>query len=268
MASYATIVRMGIFEFELARVEDVAPWGEPGDQSLSWFALTLGKFHMVMGEQVLFRYTEEIMRHWAASGRDADYQVAAFARDILGSVAAAVAPLPPTIERLASNWKSLKELEKPIDDDSEAVNDLWYAAWRWLGERSPCTPYLVAHPKIQLVRVGNKLCIHWDNRERQIDGLPVWTAQHGVHIMSVEDFLEECRDFAGRLLSAMTDRIAGIEARLMKPQIEVSTNSLLDQHETWRAEFASYFHEYQPDIPWHEAELSLLAIAERKGICI
>jgi hypothetical protein len=259
---------MPIFEFELARVEDVAPWGELGAQSLSWFALTLGRFQIVLDEQVLFRYTDEIMYHWSASYRDAEYQVAAFARDILGSVAAAVTRLPPRIERLASNWELLTELEKPIDDDSEVVNDLWYAAWRWLGERSPCTSYLVAHPKIQIVRVVEELHIHWDNRERQINGLQVWTARQGVYIMSVEAFLHECRDFAGRLLSAMADRIAGIEAGLMKPQVEVSTNSLQEQHETWRGEFAAYFDQYQPDIPWHEAEFALLAIAARKGICI
>ncbi len=52
----------------------------------------------------------------------------------------------------------------------------------------------------------------------------------------------------------------------MTPQVEVSTSSLRQQHETWRAEFASYFGEYQPDISWQETEKALLAISEKKGL--
>lgn len=256
---------MALFEFELARVEDITPWGEPGEQSLSWFALTDGRFRMVVGEQVLFRYTDGIMAHLAISERDADYQVAAFARDLLGSVAAAVAPLPARISRLASDWQLLSELKKPTDD-VPATEDFWYNAWRWLGERSPWTSYLAECPSIQFVRVGDEIRIHWDNRNLRIDGIPVWTAQQGVQVMSVEGFLEESRDFSRRLLTAMHDRIAGIESGTMKPQIEVSTSSLRQQHETWRAEFASYFGDYQPDIPWQETEKALLTIAEKKGL--
>jgi hypothetical protein len=263
--SNTRIAGMALFEFELASVEDILPWGEPGEQSLSWFALTDGRFRMVVGEQVLFRYTDEILSHWGKSERDDDYQVAAFAREVLGSVAAAIAPLPPRIERLASEWQLLMELRKPTDD-VRAVDDLWYEAWRWLGERSPCTSYLAACPTFQFVRVGAELRIHWDNREQRIDGLPVWTAQQGVHVMPVEDFLDECNDLSRRLLSAMHERIAGLETGAMKPQIEVNASSLQEQHETWRAEFASYFGEYQPDVPWQETENALLAIAEKKGL--
>ncbi len=256
---------MALFEFELASVEDIVPWGEPDNQSLSWFALTDGRFRMVVGEHTLYRYTDEILLHWEQSERDAEYQVAAFARDVLGSVAAAVAPLPPTIERLASDWQLLLELEKPFDEVGE-TDDLWSEAWRWLGERSPWTTYLVACPKFQFVRVGTELRIHWDNRKQVIDGIPVWTARHGVHVMSAEAFLDESRDFVQRLLFAMHERISKIEAGTMNPQVEVSISSLREQHESWRAEFASCFGEYQPDIPWQKTEKSLLAIAEKKGL--
>lgn len=52
----------------------------------------------------------------------------------------------------------------------------------------------------------------------------------------------------------------------MMPQVNVNISSLWEQHETWRAEFASCFREYVPDIPWQEAENALRTIAERKGI--
>lgn len=257
---------MALFEFELASVEDILPWGEPGDQHLSWFALTDGRFHIAVGEQVLFRYTDEVLSRFGSTERDADYQVADFAREILECAAAGVAPLPPRIERLASNWPLLTELMKPIEGELEADNDLLHEAWGWLGERSPNTSWLVAYPRIQFVRIGDELRIHWDNREQSIDGRRVWTAQHGVHAMPVGAFKDECMDFAQRLLAAMQERIAGIEAGAMRPQVEVSIRSLREQHETWRAEFASYFRDHQPDMPWQEAENALVAIAEAKGL--
>jgi hypothetical protein len=262
---------MALFEFELAKVEDIIPWGAPGQESLSWFALTDGWFRILVGEQVLFRYTEEILSHWGgASARDADYQVAAFADDVLGTIAAAVAPLPREIERLASSWDLLTALRAPAkgDDESEQAHDRSYTAWRWLGERSPWASYLVAHPNFQFVRIGNELRIHWDNRDRIVDGIPVWTAQRGVYAMPVEKFLDESRSFGARLLDSMSDRITEIAAGRIRPRVEVSLVSLREQHERARATFASYFREYEPDVPWGETVEALHLIAKARQLSI
>lgn len=259
---------MSLFEFELTPVEEIAPWETSEGPSSSWFALTYGRFRMPVGDQILFEYSDEIMAHWGTSGRDAEYQIAAFARDMLGSVAAAKAPLPERVERLASHWDRLSELQLEADrgDESEEARALAYAAWRWLGERSPWASYLVAEPRFQFVRVGEEVCIHWDNRHQKVDGRPVWTAQVGVHAMSVESFVHECRDFAERLLREMDDRIGAIEAGAVRAQTALAPESLRDQQKTWRAEFESYFKDYQPDIPWDEVERALQLIAIRKGL--
>jgi hypothetical protein len=256
---------MALFEFELANVEDIVPWETSDGPSLSWFALTDGRFRMPVGDQVLFEYSAEIMAHWGTSVRTADYQIAAFAREMLGSVAAGTARLPERIERLAADWSCLTELQRDAgtgDDDDE----LAYAAWRWLGERSPCASYLVANPSFQFVRVGEELRIHWDNRDRVVDGIPVWTAQIGVHAMPVESFAEECREFSQRLLSEMEGRIRAIEVGAVSARTVLSTQSLWEQQEAWRTEFASYFREYHPDIDWPEAERALQLISEKKGL--
>jgi hypothetical protein len=115
-------------------------------------------------------------------------------------------------------------------------------------------------------RVGDEVRIHWDNRDRAVDGLPVWTAQYGVHALGVESFIQECRDFAIRLLVAMDGRIRAIEAGAVRAQTVLNPRSLRAEQETWRAEFESYFREYQPDIAWQEAERALEAIATRAGL--
>ena len=219
-----------------------------------------------MGDEVLFRYTDEIIAHLGPPvGPDAAHQVAELARDMLGSVSAGVAPLPPEIERLASNWDLLSALYER-SDGAEDGTDESYSAWRWLGERSPCTAYFVAFPKVHFIRIGDELRICWDNRNRLIDGIPVWTARRGTYVMPVDEFLAECRSFADGLLEAMSDRINGIASGVLKPQVEVSTSDLLEEHEHWRTEFASYFGDYEPDIPWHEAERALRLLAARNSL--
>jgi hypothetical protein len=252
---------MPLFEFELAPVEDVAPWGEAENLSLSWFALTDGRFHLNAGSHVLFRYTPAILAHWNGGTRDAEYQVAALARDFLGTAAAAVAPLPNAVEQLARNWDELERLREACESGDDA--DESDAAWRWLGERSPWTSYLVQSPRIVLVRIGDDVRIHWDNRACVVDGIQVWEAVKGFHAIAVEEFLRECRDFARRLVEAMDERIRAIELGTVRTQVPVAVTSLREQHEIWRAEFESYFREYTPDIPWVKAESALGALAAR-----
>jgi len=259
---------MALFEFELANVEEILPWETAEGPSLSWFALTDGWFRMPVGDQVLFEYSDEIMAHWGTRKRPAGYQVAAFARDILGSVAAGVARLPERVERLASEWGRLTELWSGANgsDQSETSRDLAYAAWRWLGERSPWASYLTANPNFQFVRIGNELRIHWDNGERMVDGIPVWSARAGVHAMAIESFTAECRDFARRLLGEMAGRLEAIETGTVSGLAPIDVRSLRVQHKTWQAEFASYFKEYEPDVEWRDAERALQLIATTRGL--
>jgi hypothetical protein len=259
---------MALFEFELANVELIQPWGEPGSQSLSWFALTDGTFHMNVGDQVLFQYSGELLSLWGTSQRDVDYQIASLARDVLGSIAPGTARLPPFFERLASDWDLLTQLyayvppqgTTPIDDDVR------YNAWRWLAERSPWTSYFVAHPEFQFVRIGDHVHIHWDNCNRMIKERPAWSAQCGMFVLPLQEFLDEARNFADRLLQVMEKRIQGIEAGTLRPQVEVSAKDLRLQHEEWRLELASYFTPRQPDVPWDEVEAAIRVIAEHAGI--
>jgi hypothetical protein len=262
---------MPLFEFELLPVEEIAPWGEPGKPSLSWFALSYGIFRMVVGEQTLFRYTPEILAHWGSHDprqRDVHHEIAEFAREMFDCVAAAIAPLPPFFEALAADWTLLRRLEEFSRRGEKASkdDDRYYTAWRWLGERSPSTSYLIAYPEISFLRVGSEVRLGWDNTRRLVDGITVWTAGSGVLAFSVDAFVAECEDFAERLLKAMESRITDIEAGRCHPQTAVDIASLRQQQETWRALFAAAFYEHEPDLPWDEAEAALRAIAGEMGV--
>jgi hypothetical protein len=258
---------MALLEFNLADVESIMPWGEPGNLTLSWFALTLGTFHMNVGDQVLFQYSKEMLSYWGSNQQDVDYQIASIARDIFSCISSGTSQVPPFIERLASNSELLTQLYNFVPPNESSIDeDITYNAWRWLGERSPWTSYFVASPNFQFVRIGDDIHILWDNRDRQINEISAWSTQYGVFVLPLERFLSECQSFADLLLQKMNDRIQKIESGFLKPQIEVSIKDLRLQHENWRSEFASYLKPYSPDIPWDEAEKSIRMIAKVAGI--
>jgi hypothetical protein len=259
---------MALFEFELRNPVEITPWRSEEGPSLSWFALTDGWFRMPVGNQVLFEYSEGLRRHLQLSDPRADYQIAALARDMLGCVSSARTLLPPRIERLAADWDAMRRFEVacfalPETDDPD---NLAYNAWRWLGERSPWTSYLVANPQVSFVRIGNEVRIYWDNRSQQIEGTTAWSAATGMHAIPVEVFSEECRLFSERLLAQMTLRIDSLEAGALRAQTPVDCPSLRRQHEEWAAEFAGYFRPREPDLTWAETERALAILAVRVGV--
>jgi Family of unknown function (DUF5984) len=190
---------------------ELAPPGTMGSDN--WFNLSWGSFRINVGEQVLFRY---------ADGTDATYQLASFARDALSKVAGGVAPVPELIERM--DRRELMRLYR-VEVDEE----LHYTAFRWMGQRAPWMSYLSDRVHFYYLRIGDDLHIRWDNP-------PAWAAREGEYVLPVDVFLDECRGFADRLLSQMRERI---------------DDSMLQQHEIWRSELASYLRlEHEPDIPW------------------
>ncbi len=260
-----------LFEFELAPVDHIEPWGTPPSQSLSWFALTEGLFRMPVGTDVLLRYTPEALLHWglAPASCDATYQVAAFARDVLGSVAAGAAPLPPLFELIASDLPLRRRLlgaSSKASEQSPEARERGYVAWRWLGVRSPWMSYLVATPRFAFLRVGSEVHVAWDNSDVRVDGLKVWTAEAGVLVMPVEAFLTECRAFADRLLARMDERLEAIASGDARPRVSVEVGPLKEQRQVWAKEFAGYFGVHTPDVAWADAEAALLAIAREAGI--
>lgn len=260
---------MALFNFELFPTESIEPWGKSDAPTLSWFALTLGTFHMRVGEQVLFEYSDEIRKHWGCSDPIADppiadYQIAEFARDMLGCVLPAITRLPASIEALASDPNLADELYASSYTKNEKKH---FRAWRWRGERSPWTNYLVASPAIWFVRIDDAVHVRWDNRNRTVDSIPVWTATHGQFALPVEAFIGESREFANQLLAEMEVRLTALEVGTMTTRTSVDFAHMREQHEWWRREFDGYFCKpYCPDVGWDETEAALRSIAQECGV--
>jgi hypothetical protein len=259
---------MASFRFELAAIESIAPWGAASDAYLSWFALTWGNFWIDLGGVELFRYAPAALAAWGVTNPYADYQIASFVRDLRSCLAPALAPLPFEIERLAADVHGLAELQSSTRRSADAMGthdaaDLYYAAWRWLGERSPCMAYLVQYPRFHFVRIGEEIEIGYDNRGCLIDGVPVWTAQIGAHRISVDAFAAAMTEVSTSLLAAMAARIDDLDAGRATPQAPIDVASLREQHATWERELSDRLRPRLPDVSWDETLAALAALGAR-----
>jgi len=276
-----------LFQFELAPVENIEPWGEAENNSLSLslYALTDGYFRISVGKETLLRYSPEIIARWKMQNKEcASYQVACFARDLFYSTPAIAAPIPVIFEDIVRNESLFAKLQKHTTSKalntvpSSVINELevkktkrdfnqnHYNAFRWLGERSIWLNYLTACPNLWFVRIGDEVWIQWDNVDEKFEGIEVWTARRGTYAMPAQTFVAECHSFAERLLSAMEARIVSIENGTARPKIPLDTGSLRNQLSEFKKEFEKSLQaKYQPDIDWNDAEKAVRAIAHECG---
>jgi hypothetical protein len=237
-----------LFTFDLRPTLDIAPWGEPGALSLSWFALTDGEFRIETVQEVLFR--------------EPDYQVAAYARGTLWTMASALAPLPRFFEELVCNRALLVDLYQRSWPTDRSFDERAYTAWRWLGERTPDFP-----EKMAFIRVGSDVHVLNTTWRGGLD--EEGTSKLGSYVLAVDDFALECRDLGDRLIAAMGSRIAGIGAGAQRTQIALDVDDLWKQQAGWRAEFDSYVsRSHVPDIDAKDAEAALRSIASDHGIVL
>jgi hypothetical protein len=92
--------RRHLFEFVLRPIEQVAPWGAPGEENLHWFGLTDGWYWMNVGEVQLMRYSQRLIDaipEWNPPLPYVDYQVDRLYDDLLSILPAIVDPIPPDI---------------------------------------------------------------------------------------------------------------------------------------------------------------------------
>jgi hypothetical protein len=278
-----------LFQFELAPVENIKPWGDNdgGGLSLSLYALTDGHFRISVGKEALLRYTPEIISRWGLCNEDAEYQVACFARDVLDSVSAVTSPIPTFFENIVRDEALFRQLRKsPAQHSHEKVpasvfaelevektngdfKQDHYNAFRWLGERSIWFNYLTSCPDVWFVRVGNEVWIQWDNVDKKFEGIDVWTARRGTYSIPVQSFLAECHSLSERLLSAMKSRIVSIENGSVHTRIPLDAASLRNQLLAFRNEFEKALSaKYHPDIDWQESEKAMRDIAFKSSITL
>jgi hypothetical protein len=161
-----------------------------------------------------------------------DYQVAQLWGDLLALLPDALTPIPSRLAYALADgawarWE--REAEEAVAEavkrealDKSAAFSLLYEAMRWLGKRELDSAYLVSGPSIRFWSDGPQVHVQWDNRDRVLDGLPLWEATAGHHAMSPADLREAIVDFNTRFLRRMADRVAIAQAEWTRPEVALA----------------------------------------------
>lgn len=218
-----------IFNFILRPLEDIEPWGDPPDYSLSWFGLTDGHYWLRLGGHNLYEYSPEVCRHWRMGDRGlpfVDYQVARLHEDLLKALPYVLDPVPADIAACADRLEDALEAGKINNSDED------YWAVRWLGCRALCGAHLPAGIEVCFVRTGDSIRVLWNASNLYIDGIPAWTAGRGDFSLTVDDFLWEVHDFHDRLMSQMATRVLLAPEVMTRRGIRVNVAGLDQEQQT------------------------------------
>lgn len=195
-----------LIDFDLTPIEDVGPWGTPGDHSLTWFGLTEGRYWINAGADTLLEYSEHANRNDA--DRYCDYYVARIYEDVVHMLPAVLEVVPPDLRKYVAGNSGREWIEtynswsgQNLDEDAgNEASDVADRAASLFSERLLNTGYLSPPATILMWSDETDVHIEWDNRDKFIDGILAWSATSGNFNLPREQFVKEVESFRTRLL--------------------------------------------------------------------
>ncbi|MEM9997007.1 MAG: DUF5984 family protein [Bacteroidota bacterium] len=213
-------------DFALKPLDEVMPWGTPPDQVLHWFGLTDGYYRIDLGEVKLFDYAPEAKAHGATaypeaySGPYVDYHVVRLWEDLIEVLAPALRPSPDRLIAIMANpngWIERCVDWSGVQPDTEETWEVSDLAMDWISLRRLRSGYLNPNADIWIWSHDEAVVIQWDNRDKLVQGIPAWTAQHGCCEITVSDFVEALAVFNAGLFRQMQERVDAVEAGWCPP---------------------------------------------------
>ncbi len=245
-----------LFNFRLRPVEDIVPWGpvlSPTDKTpdwltqphLGWFELTDGWYWIAAGQAELFRYHHELIEatlrdhhgeRWTASLAEmpyVDYQVVRLWEDILDTLPAILERVPLQLAQMLGpdgTWIAWERRVQALVDAELVDWTLSNLATGWWWQRYLDSAYLRAGPYTWFWCDETNVHIQWDNRTCDLDGMPAWEANQGIFSLPTAQFLNEVRSFDARLMQAMGERVAQIQAGWQRSDVVIDPH-LGEEHQ-------------------------------------
>jgi hypothetical protein len=228
-----------LFNFTLLPLEEIRPWGGPGDLSLHWFGLTDGRYWIQVGASTLLEYSRSAQEQGVS--RFCEYQVARLYEDVIEVAAHALEPVPedliPHISG-AGRKRTLKRMSAWCNKNAERDDHSDYstvdAACVWIGQRELDTAYLAPSADTVLWSDESMVHIEWDHPDKLVEGAAAWSAPFGSYSLTRSDFLAECLSLHERLMTEMSERIERTVSGAFPPEVRLDAEELLREHERRR----------------------------------
>lgn len=227
-----------LFNFTLVPVENVRPWGEPGNLNLHWFGLTDSQYWIEAGSDSLLEYSNLVRERFGGS-RYCDYYVARLYEDVMEMVPHVLEPIPPVLvpyisgisgrawEATFRSWMESHD-EQPLNDRFWQIVD---AASCLHNPRCMITNYLSPPAKIMMWSDESTVHIEWDNRDESFEGVQAWSAVQGAFVLPREQFISEIQSFHSRLMEQMAVRVEQVQAGALSSDIQIDLPGLQQEHE-------------------------------------
>jgi hypothetical protein len=219
------------FRFRLRPIAEVSPWGP--DRRLHWFGLTDGWYWIEIDGLELLRYAPQAVQGWTGDGPGAatpyvDYYVARLWEDMLSLLPAVLAPVPDDLTELMSSdpgdWAS------PDEARTEAAAE-------WYGSHMLDMGYIRCPPAIRwwrrAINGDDRTIVAWQHRSGEIKFTAPRTGQATV---PTSEFVGAVEELNRELLSAMEERISGLERSGPPPGVGIDLQQLRAEHQdrvTW-----------------------------------
>lgn len=213
-----------MFQFQLKPIAECAL---PGDEvkTMSWFYLTDCWYSIHLDNTRLF-YSSPQWQKKHPGRPELDYYYVRWLEDFWDILAQVTADIPPDLYALIASDESRQAAQAQLyrfwdtnEDAEEALSpeleELYLAAQKFLYHGCLDTGFLRFRSQCRFCRVGDQMTIHYDFRDQDEDGIPVWSAGAGQFRMPYRRFTEEIDNMLLQFFRAMEGQInrAVLEAR-------------------------------------------------------
>jgi hypothetical protein len=254
------------FLFELDAVDEVVPWGEPGQERLHWFGLTSGRYWIETNAGEVLTYTAEAQQLWNLASSHVDYQVARWLEDLEGCLPKILEPVPEDIAEIVcdSDWlRRAAVWREEQSSDWEFRWDLYDAAVRWWHDREIDTAYLRHGPILSFWRIGERVHLRWKVEDNHEGTTPVFSLSSGHCEVAVRQFQDMAYGFCERVLSAMRQRVEGIcHTGWQRTDCKLEINELVAE-QAQREGVLNKLRIQSPRTNWDEVRVNLGWLRER-----
>jgi len=243
-----------LFNFTLAPLAEVMPWGEPGALSLHWFGLTQGQYWIAAGQDLLLEYSaEEVAR--SGLPRFCDYYVVRLHEDLLDMLPSILEPVP---EDLAP-WLQRAERDalyawEPQAEEAWDTRDL---ALSWISGRTLDLRYLSAAADIRLWSYLTSVYIAWDNRGFLNGEAPAWSAQAGSIALQRSMFEAQLRSFHARLMQELAERVEAVVGGALDSAIAIDLHQLAREQEQRGGALEAALARSSPSTNWTQVRKAM-----------
>lgn len=194
-----------------ADLDEIAPFGEKGGYSLSWFGLTDGLLWITAGDKTVYEYSDAAIKEWGGGTRYNDYYLSRFLEDFSDIFGKISQPVSRELYDSVEDFEELSQnrLDDIPDDDPEfdRLYDEYLAKREWFADRIFDSGHLKGGPIIGCFRCEDKLKFYWNGDVPLESGESIWTAPRGSFEMPYCDFAAEVKRFFAEFYAKMDEQV-------------------------------------------------------------